>query len=283
MRHCRFVSSVPGENQLFLECKLSKTTLEEWVVNWQGGALGKFAIALLNAVEIRNKSHADFIRRLRTGTQTFKWWEEEIIQQMCRVDVQGRVVARGALDAETGAELARFTIEFARGISAYIPLDAAAADRLAAEGLPFFRLDAFVPNEDMKILMPIADAVRLGILDAATVESIQEFPEICRNPNWTFWHQLKRFFAHYTRDTDAPMQWENEVLQFWVPPVLHPSVRHLLVASSTLHGGHLRRAFLDEEVEILRTQPMAWVPGNCVFQIRTGIYPLKAILELNNT
>ena len=24
-------------------------------------------------------------------------------------------------------------------------------------------------------------------------------------------------------------------------------------------------------------------PGNCVFQIRTGIYPLKAILELDNT
>ena len=277
------IISAGRENQLFLECNLSKTTLEEWVANWRGSALGKFAIALLNAVEISDKFHADFIRRLRTVTQTFKWWEEEIIQQMCRVNVRGRVVERGAIDAETGAELAHFTIEFARGISAYIPLDAAAADKLAAEGLPFFRLDAFVPNEDMKILMPIADAVRLGVLDATTVENIQEFPTVCWHPNWTFWHQLKRFFAYYTRNADAPMQWEDEVLQFWVPPVLHPSIRHLLATSSTLHGGHLRRAFLDEEVEILHTQPMAWVPGNCVFQIRTGLYPLKAILELDNT
>ena len=152
-------------------------------------------------------------------SRTFEWLQEEIIQQMCHINIQGRVVARGAIDAETGAELARFTIEFAGGISAYIPLDSLAADRLAAEGLPFFALDAFVPNEGMKILMPIADAVRLGILDVATVENIQEFPTVCADPNWTFWHQLKRFFTHYARDADAPMQWEDEALQFRLPPV----------------------------------------------------------------
>ncbi len=281
--HWLCIINAKRETELFIECKLSKTTLEEWIVNWQGSALGNFAIALLNVVEIRDKYHADSIRRLRTVIQTFEWLEEEIIQQMCHVEVQGRVVARGTIDTETGEELARFTIEFERGISAYIPLDAAAADRLAAEGLPFFRLHAFVPNEDMKILMPVADAVRLGILDAATVESIQEFPTVCPDPNWTFWHQLKRFFAYYTRDADAPIRWEDEVLQFWIPPVLHPSVRHLLVTSSVLHGRHLRRAFLDEEIEILHTQPTAWVPGNCVFQIRTGIYPRETILDLNNT
>ena len=277
------IINVTRENQLFLECKLSKTTLEEWIGNWQGSALGNFATVLLNAVGIRNKSHADSIKRLRTVIQTFEWLEEELIQQMCRVNVQGRVVAQGAIDPETGQELARFTIEFERGISAYIPLDAKAADRLAAEGLPFFPLHTFVLNENIKIPIPISDVVRLGILDAATVESIQDFPTVCPNPNWTFWHQLKRFFAHYTRDADAPMRWENEVLQFWVPPILHPSVRPLLVASPALYGEHLRRAFLDEETEILTTQPMVWVPGNCVFQIRTGLYPRKTILDLSNT
>ena len=277
------IINVTRENQLFLECKLSKTILEEWIVNWQGRALGNFAIVLLNAVEIRDKSHTDSIKRLRTVVQTFEWLEEELIQQMCHVNVQGRVVARGTLDPETQEELAHFTIEFERGISAYIPLDAAAADRLAAEGLPFFRLHTFVLNENMKIPIPISDAVRLDLLDAATLESIQEFPTVCPDPNWTFWHQLKRFFAHYTKDADAPMRWEDEILRFRVPPVLHPSIRPLFVTSLALYGEHLCRTFLDEETQILSTQPMAWVPGNRVFQIRTGIYPRKTILDLSNT
>ncbi|MDE0314732.1 MAG: hypothetical protein OXM61_07520 [Candidatus Poribacteria bacterium] len=194
------IINVTREDQLFLECKLSKTILEKWVANWQGDALGNFATALLNALEIRDKSHDNSIRRLRTVIQTYKWLEEELIQQMCHV-----------------------------------------------------------------------------------VENIQEVPTVCPNPNWTFWHQIKRFFAHYTRDADAPMRWEDKVLRFWVPPVLHPSIRHLLVTSPTLYDEHLRRAFLDEETETLPTQPMAWVPGNSVFQIRTGTYPRKTILDLYNT
>ncbi len=198
------IINVEREDQLFLECELSKTTLERWVVNWEGSALGYFATALLNATEIRDKSHANAIRRLRTVIQTFEWLAEEIIQQMCHVD-------------------------------------------------------------------------------AATVENMQEFPTVSSDPNWTFWHQLKRFFGHYTRDADAPMHWENEVLRFWVPPVLHPSVRHLLVTSPALYDEHVRRAFLDEETESLPSEPVAWAPGNCVFQIRTDVYPRKTILDLYNT
>ena len=192
------------EDQLFLRCKLSRTTLKAWVANWQGNALGNFAIALLNAVDIRDKSHGNSIKRFRTVVQTFEWREEEIIQQMSHVD-------------------------------------------------------------------------------AATVENIQAFPAIYADPSWTFWHQLKRFFAHYTRDADAPMRWEDEALQFRVPPMLHPSVQYLFVNIPALCAEHLRRTFLDVETEILRTQPIVWVPGNRVFQIRTGIYPRKTILDLRNT
>ena len=202
--HPLCIINVLRENTLFLECELSKTELEAWVANWRGSPLGNFAVLLRNAVGIRDKSHAHFIKRIRTVMQTFEWLEEEIIEQMCPVD-------------------------------------------------------------------------------AAIVENIQEFPTVCSNRDWTFWHQLKRFFAHYTRDADAPMQWEDEALQFRVPPVLHPRVKHLLVTSSALYGDHLRRTFLDEETEILPTEPMAWVPGNRVFQIRTGLYPRKTILDINNT
>ena len=276
------IINVIREHRMFLTCELSKTTLKEWVANWKGSALGNFAILLLNAVEIRDKSHADSIRRIRTVIQTFEWLEEELIQQMCHVNVRGRVVERGAIDAETGEDLAHYTIEFKQGISAYIPLNTAAADRLVAQELPFFELHDFVLNENMDILMPIADTVRLGILNTTTVENIQEFPTVCEDFNWTFWHQLKRFFDHYTRDADAPMRWEDEVLRFWVPPVLHPSVRHLLVTCPALSSEHLRRIFLDEKVEIIRSKPTTWVPGNHVFQMRTDIYPRHTIVDVNN-
>ena len=282
-KHQLCIINATRENRLFLECELSKTVLKEWVINWQGDALGNFSTVLLNALEIRSKTHADVVKRLRTVMQMFEWLGEEIIQQMCHINVKGKVVARGVTDKETGEELARWTIEFESGITAYIPLDTTAADNLTAQNLPFFQIKTFVPNEDLKILVPITDAVRLGILNATTVETILGFPTICPNPNWTFWHQLRRFFEHYTRDADAPMEWEDEVLRFWVPPVLHPSVKRLLVTAPVLHNEHLRRTFLDTDIEILPTKPTTWVPGNRVFQIRTDIYPRHTIVDTNSS
>ena len=277
------IISATRENRLFLTCELSKTVLEEWVINWQGDALGNFATVLLNALEIRDKSHANSIKRLRTVIHMFEWLEKDLVEQMCHINIRGKVIEGGITDKETGEELARWTIEFERGISAYIPLNTSTADKLASEELPFYHLHTFVPNKDINISMSISDAVRLGLLDASTVENIQKFPTICQNPNWTFWHQLKRFFDHYTRDADAPMQWEDEVLRFWVPPVLQPSIKRLLVTAPVLHNEHLRRTFLDTDIEILHNQPTTWKPGNRVFQIRTDIYPRHTIVDTNNT
>ena len=207
-------------HQLFPECRLLRKLLEEWSVNWRGCALGNFAKALLHAVEIKDTSHANAVKRIRTVMRIFEWREKEIIKQMSHVKVIGRVVERGSTDWDTGKTLARFTIEFEGGASAYIPLDDDAADRLKEKGLSVFPFYSFALNEDLKILMPMTQAIELGILDAGTVESIQAFPTVCQNSDWTFWHRLKYFFAHYTRDADAPIRWNGKVLRFWIPPVL---------------------------------------------------------------
>ena len=264
---------------LFLECTLPKDTLEAWIVNWRGSALGNFAKALWNALEPQGESNGSAIARVRAAVWAFQQQEEMIIRQMCQVNVRGTVVASGTIDAETGKELAHFTIAFEGGTSAYIPLDANAEDRLKEKGLPFFRLDAFTPNEAINIPMQMAEAIELGILDAGTIESIQAFPTVNKNPRWTFWHQLQHFFAHYTRDADAPMRWNDESLQFWVPPVLHPRVKRLLLISPTLTKRHLLRVFPGEAVEVVRTQPTPWMRGNHVFQLRTDIYSLHTILN----
>ena len=179
-------------HKLFPECKISKNVLEEWSINWNGSALGNFTKTLLHAVEIKDKPHADSVKRIRTAVQVFEWQEEELVKQMCEVNVEGN------------------------------------------------------------------------------------------DPHWTYWHQLKRFFTYYTRDADAPIRWNGKVLRFWVPPVLHPRVKRLLLTSVALSEQHLRRAFPDEEIEVVRTRPPVWVAGNQVFQIRTGVYPRQTILDYNS-
>ena len=130
--------------------------------------------------------------------------------------------------------------------------------------------------------MQMTEAIVLGVLDTQTVESIRAFPTVSRNPNWTFWHQLKRFFSHYTRDTDAPMRWNEDALWFWMPPVLHPSVKRLLLVSPTLSERQLHKIFPNEQIEVVRTQPTAWILGNNVFQLRTGVHSFRTILNYDS-
>lgn len=268
--------------KLFPVCKLSQKLLKEWSVNWQGTALGNFAKALMHAVEIKNKPHANAVKRIRTVIQAFEWQQERLIKQMCQVNVRGKVIEQGFVDPDTGKQLAQFTIEFEGDAFAYIPIDKNAEKKLTAMKLPVFGFKRFALNEEIKILMSMAQAIQLGIFAVETVKDIRKLPTICPDSNWTFWHQLKSFFAHYTRDADAPIRWNGKTLRFWVPPVLHPNVKRLLLMSVNLSEQHLRRAFPNEKIEVHHTEPTAWVAENKVFQIRTGTYPRKTILDYNS-
>ena len=262
---------------LFLKCEFSKKVVEEWIVNWQGNALGNFAVALRNAIETRGDSYRNPIGQVRAVVEAFQQHAAEIIQQMCYINVQGKAVARRIVDTKTGTELAHYAIDFRGGATAHIPLDANAEDRLRVMGLPTLPLHSFTANEDVYIPMQMAEAVALGILDLQTVEKIDFLPTVCPNPDWTYWHQLQRFFAHYPRDVDAPMLWHDEYLTFWMPPKLHPNVKRLLLISTHLSDQQLRRVFPDEEMDVIRVEPAAWMPGNQVFQIRTSSKSLHVI------
>ena len=289
-RICIIDESKTSVGDLFLDCGLPKNVLEEWTVNWQGCALGNFATALINALEIQGEPYGNPIGQVRSVIQAYQPHEEKIIHQMSHVNVRGKVVVEGTVDVETGEVLAHYTIAFYGGTSAYIPLDTNAEDRLRTMGLPFVPLDVFTrgvggrdldiaPTESLNIPMRMAEAIALGILDVETVEKIDALPFVCPNPNWTYWHQFKCFFAHYTRDADAPMRWSGRSLRFWVPPQLHPTVKRLLLISTTLTEQHLRRVFPHEEIEVAHTEPTAWVPGNQVFQLRTHRNSLDTILN----
>ena len=278
-----FIVSSMKTDGAFLQCGISKDRLEEWRVNWQANVLGNLAETLLNALDIRSEPDDIVVKRIRTVTQAFQQHEEALVRQMCQVNVKCRVVEQGAIDDETQAELARFTIKFEGGASAHIPLNSSAADKLMAKGLPVFRLESFEINEDIKIPMSIEQAIQFGILDIETVEKIQDFPSVYRNPDWTLWHQLKRLFTHYTHDADTPMIWYDKTLRFWVPPVLHPSIKRLLFMSATLSEQQFHKAFPSEEIAVVRIPPTPWIEGNRVFQIRSGIYTTKTMLDYDST
>ena len=269
--------------KLFPLYRLSKDVLETWIVNYQGRVLGDFARFLLNAIEIKGTPDGSAIRRVRAAFQMFASEADTLVAQMCQVNVQGSIIKRGVVDEETGKALAEFSIAFEGGASAYIPLNKTAADRLTAQGLPHFQLNDFAVNADMRIPMPMSEAIVLGILDTTTVESIQAFPTVCRNPNWTFWHQLKCFFDYYTRDADAPMLWDERALWFWTPPVLHPSVKRLVLMAANLSERHLHRAFADNTIKVIPSESATWGPGNRLFQICTGNYTLETIIDYDNT
>ena len=266
-------------DDLFLECRLPKCLLEEWGNTWHGDALGSFAKALLNALEISSRTYTDAVKRVRTAVQTFEWRAADIIRQMCHVNVRGVVVRRGAIDPETGKELARFSVAFEEGTFAYIPVNDTAVEAFISNGLPFFQISDFVVDEEIGIPMLMTEAIDLGILNVETVQNIQRLPTVCRNPNWTVWHQLRRFFAHYTQDKNAPMGWDDEGLRFWVPPVLHQSIKHLLLISTIDPERNFQNVFPNSDIEVLRTEPPTWIPGNQVFQIRTGAYPRDTIQD----
>ncbi|RKU35743.1 hypothetical protein C6496_15690 [Candidatus Poribacteria bacterium] len=276
------IDEVEG-TEMFLKCGISKDTLKVWCINWQGSTLGNFAQALLNVLEVESEPNDIAVKRLRIVVRAFQLHEAELVRQMCQVNMRCKVVERGVVDDETKEELAHFTVVFKGGVSAYIPLNSNAATRLATKGFLTVQLESFKLNKNIRIPMSIEQAIQLGILDTGTVEKIQEFPSVYRNPDWTFWHQLKRFLTHYPRDADAPMIWHNNVLEFWVPPVLHPSVKKLMLMSATSSEQDFRRAFPDEEIETISIKPTSWVEGNQVFQIRTGTHTARTILDYDST
>ena len=270
-------------SELFPLHQLPKDVLETWIVNWKGSVLGNFARFLLNAIEVKGASDSSRIRRVRAAFRAFASEEDTLVQQMCQVNVRGRVIKCGVVDEETGAKLAQFRIAFEGGASAYIPLNKPATDKLTVKGLPHFQLDCFAVNENIRIPMSMSDAIQLGILDTKTVESIQAFPRVCRNPNWTYWHQLKCFFDHYRRDADAPMLSDDKGLWFWTPPLLHPGVKRLLLMAANFSERHLRRAFPNTDIAVIPPKPAAWGAGNQIFQMRTGNYRLETIIDYDNT
>ncbi len=268
---------------LFVKCELSVDTLRDWTQHWQGEPLGNFANFLLSAIKLKGRFTQDSVKRIRSIVQAFQHQADKIIEQMCEVNVECRIIEKGYVDNDTDEELAHYTMKFENGARVYVPLNDVAAGILEEKNLPHYSPKSFVVNEYQKISMPMEKAIKLGILNADTVKDIKYFPQVCLKPNWTLWHQLTKFFEYYTRDEDARVRWDNKTLEFRIPPILHSSVKQLILTTYTHDEQHLRRIFPNEAIGFSYAEQPVLMKSNKVFQFRTGIYPRETMLNFNET
>ena len=141
------------------------------------------------------------------------------------------------------------------------------------------QVNVAVEDADACIGMSMKDAVAFGILNIDTVKNIEKIQKILSNPNWTYFHQLKRFFEHYRRDVDAPMWYEENQLRYWIPPVLHPRIKKLVILSPSLCEEHLRKVFPNEPFEIYNFGTKETLAGNRVYQLRSEVHSPHSLLN----
>ena len=129
-----------------------------------------------------------------------------------------------------------------------------------------------------RVAIGINNAIQFGILDISTSENIKKAPNVYRDSAWTLWHQLKAFFAYYTRDLDAPMFVDDGILRFWLPPRIHQEIQKLVFISPAFSEGCFKEVFPEETVSIKTVESQERsLQKNKVFQLRSAPHISYAI------
>ena len=133
-------------------------------------------------------------------------------------------------------------------------------------------------KEGNRIAIDTDSAILLGSLDISTLENIEKLPNVYRDSEWTLWHQLKTFFAYYTRDMDAPMFVEGGILRFWLPPRIHQKIQHFVLMSPAFLEDYFKGMFPEETVSVRRVESQETsLSGNKSFQLRSAPHVSHAI------
>ena len=122
-----------------------------------------------------------------------------------------------------------------------------------------------------RVAIDIDSGTQFETLDISTSENIEKLPNAYRDSEWTLWHQLKTFFADYTRDMDAPMFADDGILRFWLPPRTHQEIQHLVFISPVFSEDCFKEVFPEEAVSVRRVESQETsLSGNKVFQLRSA-------------
>ena len=263
-------------HDMFIDYSLDKERLQQWVRDWSGHKLGMFAEMAIQILEVKAKTLDPYDLAMLVND-----YDDDDIAEMARQAAHFRVryirSVESKGDPETDKPLANHAMQFDNGRIVFVAVDFDAYERLIELGIPAMQ-PAEIEPFGYFMLTP-SQAFRFGIYRNHTVDDFAEIPRIYESEKWTCFQQLKAFAERYKRKADAPIAYFQGVLHWTNPPILHERVKHLVCMSATLQSEGLERAFNSEKVTFIETPPAKWVDGYRAFQVRSGSYPRRSLLE----
>ena len=253
----------------FRECRLLKSQLQEWRDMWKDRPLGQFATQMLEVFEVGDPNLRIQVLRLYLR-DLHEELADKIKEQMKKILCEGHITQRGYQN------LANISMRFDNDAEVYIALDWDAYNELWDEGIP--ALPPYEYKAHDFIELSLEQTVRFGIYNIDQPELIDMIPRVQRSQ--TPLDQLERLFEHYRHDYNVPMYYNGFAIVFHIPPILHPNLQRFVAMSATLNPEHAKRAFPNEkDITVIETPYTKLVDGATIFQIRTGAYPRKTLLE----
>lgn len=257
--------------KMFPKFSLSRKQIEDWRELWEDEALGEFAEDL--CVVLRKE---DFIPMLRQVVSDVSDVEAECIaEQMCVLRYHATFIKHPTSEFKGLMHIAEINkyIPVARDMSVYRKY----ADQEELILKPDFEHRQHLMVHDLN------RAVSLGFFDLESNASISAMPKLPANRDWTPWHALKSLFDEYPYDHMVPITYEREHLIWHLQPKLHKNVECIVIMGASLDIQLAKDTFKSyaDSMYLLETLPTEWVDGSRFFQICSGRYPRRSLLNRN--
>lgn len=264
-------------HDLFIDCKLSKSVMQQWRTQWAGEALGTFAEQLLTLLEVENRHPYAIVDLIKSLSDN----EIRLLSRQCsRYRVPYQKIDRGMNNEDTRQVYAFHSVEFENGVRAYVAVDVKVYKALRERDLHVLQPQE-IRTKGFLTLTP-TQAFQFDIYNPNTLDGFNALPRLWEQSTWTPFQQLRVFADRYQREADAPIWYHNAILHWVIPPVVHKRVKRLVCMSATLQREGFERAFDTTPNTFIETPPTKWVDGAQAFQIRTGAYPRTSLLDYDD-
>ena len=266
------IDEAKGHN-FFIECKLTKSRLEDIATMWHGKEAGNIVDSILE--------NFDDPEAIKESIMQLKPREiSKINKQLGRLrlpisEIENRTYHEPGTDPNLAQYNLRIKVTGIDDVNIFRVKDDDTYEYICESDSQ----TAVIPPMDVGqdyLELSIAQAVKGRIFRLDDEMEYMRMPPVEKNSKFTFINKLIRCFEYYNQ---IPMTVEDDVLIFYCPPVKHKKLNKLIAMSATLNGEHLHRAFPDTDIEVMQTFPTPFADGAELYQIDTGKYTANSLLE----
>ena len=265
---------------LFIECQLTMSQLQDWRVMWGDAELAIFA----GNVEMLLENETTFDALSEYILDIDEDMKKKLSSQMSLVRVDYTSRRDEFRDPTTDEVLSYYEINFKKGGIGRLAKNYDAYKRMQELEIPSLMKQEIESSGKLEITLDVA--FRMGLygnpqeLDADQISTT--LPMVYSN-DWNPLIQLQKCFEHYSV-VDVPMDYRNKVLSWEILPQLHGFIKRLFGMSASVDETLFRRAFPNsvDETEFVEITPTPLIKGSQIFQIRTGKYCRGTVLETDD-